>query len=198
LEGFHLEKIWDPVTRLWHWILVLAVSLGWSFGKFMSFDTIQWHFYIGYLILGLMVFRYLWGFAGPTPVRYRAIIPTPTALLTYLRHMGRRAPSGSPGHNPVGSLSVIAMLAVIGAQALSGLFIESDDFFEYGPLAGYVSEAMVNRLTWWHHFNADVILVLVILHVSAILFYLVWKKENLIKPMITGWKWVKRTDTTPD
>jgi cytochrome b len=57
---------------------------------------------------------------------------------------------------------------------------------------------MVNRLTWWHHFNADVILVLVILHVSAILFYLVWKKENLIKPMITGWKWVKRTDTTPD
>ena len=146
MEGFHLEKIWDPVTRLWHWILVLAVSLGWSFGKFMSFDTIQWHFYIGYLILGLMVFRYLWGFAGPTPVRYRAIIPTPTALLTYLRHMGRRAPSGSPGHNPVGSLSVIAMLVVIGAQALSGLFIESDDFFEYGPLAGYVSEAMVNRL----------------------------------------------------
>ena len=198
MEGFHLEKIWDPVTRLWHWILVLAVSLGWSFGKFMSFDTIQWHFYIGYLILGLMVFRYLWGFAGPTPVRFRAIIPTPTALLTYLRHMGRREPSGSPGHNPVGSLSVIAMLVVIGAQALSGLFIESDDFFEYGPLAGYVSEAMVNRLTWWHHFNADVILVLVILHVSAILFYLVWKKENLIKPMITGWKWVKRTDTTPD
>ena len=198
MEGFHLEKIWDPVTRLWHWILVLAVSLGWSFGKFMSFDTIQWHFYIGYLILGLMVFRYLWGFAGPTPVRYRAIIPTPTALLTYLRHMGRREPSGSPGHNPVGSLSVIAMLVVIGAQAISGLFIESDDFFEYGPLAGYVSEAMVNRLTWWHHFNADVILVLVILHVSAILFYLVWKKENLIKPMITGWKWVKRTDTTLD
>lgn len=198
MEGFHLEKIWDPVTRLWHWILVLAVSLGWSFGKFMSFDTIQWHFYIGYLILGLMVFRYLWGFAGPTPVRFRAIIPTPTALLTYLRHMGRREPSGSPGHNPVGSLSVIAMLVVIGAQAISGLFIESDDFFEYGPLAGYVSEAMVNRLTWWHHFNADVILVLVILHVSAILFYLVWKKENLIKPMITGWKWVKRTDTTPD
>ena len=198
MEGFHLEKIWDPVTRLWHWILVLAVSLGWSFGKFMSFDTIQWHFYIGYLILGLMVFRYLWGFAGPTPVRFRAIIPTPTALLTYLRHMGRREPSGSPGHNPVGSLSVIAMLVVIGAQAISGLFIESDDFFEYGPLAGYVSEAMVNRLTWWHHFNADVILVLVILHVSAILFYLVWKKENLIKPMITGWKWVKRTDTTLD
>jgi len=198
LEGFHLEKIWDPVTRLWHWVLMLAVSVGWSFGKFMSFDTIQWHFYIGYLVLGLMVFRLLWGFAGPAPVRYRAILPTPASVLTYLRHMGRRSPSGSAGHNPVGSLSVIAMLIVISAQAVSGLFIESDDFFEYGPMAGYVSEAVVNRLTWWHHFNADVILVLVVLHVSAILFYLVWKKENLIKPMITGWKWVKRSDTTPD
>jgi len=198
LQGYHLEKIWDPVTRLWHWVLVLAVSVGWLFGKFMSFDTIQWHFYIGYLILALMLFRYLWGFAGPTPVRYRAIIPTPTAVFTYLRHMGRREPSGSPGHNPVGSLSVIAMLIVITAQAVTGLFIESDDFFEYGPLAGYVSEAMVNRLTWWHHFNADVILALVVLHVGAILFYLVWKRENLIKPMISGWKWVKRTDTMPD
>lgn len=198
MEGFHLEKIWDPVTRLWHWVLMLAVSVGWSFGKFMSFDTIQWHFYIGYLVLGLMVFRLLWGFAGPAPVRYRAILPTPASVLTYLRHMGRRSPSGSAGHNPVGSLSVIAMLIVISAQAVSGLFIESDDFFEYGPMAGYVSEAVVNRLTWWHHFNADVILVLVVLHVSAILFYLVWKKENLIKPMITGWKWVKRSDTTPD
>lgn len=198
MEGYHLEKIWDPVTRLWHWVLVLAVSVGWVFGKYMSFDTVQWHFYIGYLILALMLFRYLWGFAGPTPVRYRAIIPTPTEVFIYLRHMGRREPSGSPGHNPVGSLSVIAMLIVITAQAVTGLFIESDDFFEYGPLAGYVSESVVNRLTWWHHFNADVILVLVVLHVGAILFYLLWKRENLIKPMISGWKWVKRTDTTPD
>ena len=186
------------MTRLWHWVLVLAVSLGWGFGRFMSFDTIQWHFYIGYLILALMAFRYLWGFVGPNPVRYRSIVPTPKATLTYLRHVGRRSPSGSPGHNPIGSLSVIAMLIVITAQAVSGLFIESDDFFEYGPLAGYVSEAVVNRLTWWHHFNADVILALVVLHVSAILFYLTWKRENLIKPMITGWKWVKRTDTAPD
>ena len=198
MEGLKLEKIWDPVTRLWHWVLVLVISLGWSFGKFMSFDNIQWHFYIGYLVLGLMLFRFLWGFVGPAPVRYRAIIPTLAATLNYLRHIGRRAPSGSPGHNPVGSLSVIAMLIAITTQAVTGLFIESDEFFQYGPLAGYVSEAMVNRLTWWHHFNADLILVLVVLHVSAILFYLVWKKENLVKPMITGWKWVKGESSAHD
>jgi len=192
LQGLTQEKIWDPVTRLWHWVLVLTVGVGWSFGKFMSFDTIEWHFYLGYLTLGLMVIRYLWGFIGPPQVRYRALLPTPDKLFGYLRHVGQRKPSGTAGHNPLGSLSVILMLLAITAQALTGLFIESEDFFESGPLAGYVTEATVSRLTWWHRLNADFILILVVLHVSAILFYLIWKKENLVTAMITGWKWVKR------
>jgi cytochrome b len=192
LQGLTQQKIWDPVTRLWHWVLVLTVGVGWSFGKFMSFDTIQWHFYLGYLTLGLMIFRHLWGFIGPAPVRYRALLPTPGNLLNYLRNVGQRKPSGTAGHNPLGSLSVILMLLAITAQALTGLFIESEDFYESGPLAGYVTEAMVSRLTWWHRLNADFILILVVLHVSAILFYLIWKRENLITAMITGWKWVKR------
>lgn len=197
MKGFTQQQIWDPVTRLWHWVLVLAVTVSWSFGRFMSFDTIQWHFYLGYLILGLMVFRCLWGFVGPRPVRFSSLLPTPGNLLEYLRHVWQRQPSGTAGHNPLGSISVMLMLLAITAQAVTGLFIESDDFFEYGPLAGYVTEATVSRLTWWHHLNADFILALVVLHVSAILFYLIWKNENLIKPMITGWKWVKRDSDNP-
>jgi len=192
LSDLQREKIWDPVTRLWHWILMLAVGIGWGFGRFMSFDTIEWHFYLGYLTLGLILLRGLWGFIGPAPVRIRALLPKPAELWRYLRHLGRRQPSGTPGHNPLGSISVMLMLLAIGAQAITGLFIVSDDFFESGPLASYVSEATVNRLTWWHHLNADIILVLVLTHVGAILFYLLWKKENLVKPMLTGWKWVKR------
>jgi len=179
------------VTRVWHWVLVIAVGTGWSFGKFMSFDVIQWHFYIGYLVLGLMLFRYFWGFVGPAPIRYRSLFPTPAQTLQYLKKIGSREASGSPGHNPLGALSVIAMLLAITAQAVMGLFAESEDFFEYGPLAEYVSQATINQMTSWHRFNADIILILVVLHVSAILFYLLWKKENLITPMINGWKWVK-------
>ena len=192
MRGLTREKIWDPVTRLWHWVLALAVGVGWTFGKFMSFDNIQWHFYLGYLVLGLVLFRCLWGLLGPAPVRLRALLPAPAELWRYLRHVGRREPSGAAGHNPLGSISVVLMLLAVGAQAVTGLFLVSDDFFESGPLAGYVSEATVNRLTWWHHLNADLILILVALHVGAVLFYLVWKRENLVKPMITGWKWVKR------
>ena len=186
-------KIWDPVTRVWHWALVAAVSLGWSFGEFMKFSTIQWHFYCGYTVLGLIIFRLLWGFVGPRPVRYAALLPAPRKLLAYLKEIHKREPSGSPGHNPLGSLSVIAMLVLLAAQASSGLFIESDDFFESAPLAHLVSDAVSDRLTWWHKLMAKLILAVVVLHVAAIFFYLLWKKENLIRPMITGWKWIKTT-----
>ncbi len=187
----HRVKIWDPVTRLWHWALAIVVVMGWSFGKFMSFSTIQWHFYCGYAIIGLLVFRYLWGFTGPKPVRYRALIPTPSGTFAYLKDIGKRKPSGTPGHNPLGSLSIIVMILLLSAQAASGLFIVSDDFFESAPLAHLVSDAVSNRLTWWHKLLSKYILAIVGLHVAAILFYLLWKKENLIKPMITGWKWVR-------
>jgi cytochrome b len=191
LKGFQLEKIWDPVSRLWHWVLALTICISWWLGEYMEFDTIDWHFYAGYVVLGLMGFRFFWGFVGPSPIRFRALIPTPTQAIQYLKRIGRRQPSGSPGHNPIGSLSVIAMLVSITTQAVTGMFIESDDFFESAPLAAYVSDETMGLLTWWHHLNAKIILVLVCLHLFAILFYLIWKKENLIKPMITGWKWVR-------
>jgi len=165
--------------------------MGWSFGKFMSFSTIAWHFYCGYTILGLLIFRYLWGFVGPTPVRYRSLMPKPAEAFAYLKDIASREPTGAPGHNPLGSLAVIAMMLLLSAQASSGLFIVSDDYFESGPLAYLVSDAVSNRLTWWHHLLSKFILVIVGLHVAAIFYYLLWKKENLIKPMITGWKWVK-------
>jgi cytochrome b len=192
LKDLHREKIWDPVTRLWHWVLALAVVLNWSFGTFMSFDNIEWHFWIGYSILGLMAFRIVYGFVGPKPIRFTSLFPLPAAMFRYIASMFRREPSGSPGHNPLGAIAVVLMILVITAQAVTGLFIESDDFFEYGPLNDTVSSKTVKKLIAWHHFFADIILILVILHIAAVLYYLIWKRENLIKPMINGWKWVRR------
>jgi cytochrome b len=186
-----LQKIWDPVTRLWHWVLALIVIINWAFGEFMSFDTIEWHFYLGYTLLGLLAFRILWGFIGPRPVRWKSLFPGPRDIVAYLGKISHPEPSGSPGHNPIGSLSVLALLVVLLGQGISGLFIESDDFFESGALVAYVSEAVVNRMTWIHHLSAKALLVLVILHFAAIIFYRFWKRENLVKPMITGWKWVR-------
>ena len=186
------EKVWDPLTRVWHWALAVAVTSNWLIGQFMSFDTIVWHFYLGYFILALIFIRIIWGFVGPKTIRWSALLPTPKAIIAYSKTLFSHQASGSAGHNPLGSLSVIAMLLLLLGQTITGLFLESDDFFESAPLAEYVSTAVSNSLTWWHFLFAKVLLGLVALHLSAILFYLIWKKENLIKPMITGWKLVKK------
>ena len=173
---------------------MLCVSTGWALGEFMSFSTILWHFYLGFATGALLLFRCLWGLIGPRPVQFRHLFPTRSELSIYLRQIASRSPSGTAGHNPLGSLSVVVMLLLLTVQVASGLFIESDDFFESAPLAHYASEDSIGLLTWIHHLNSKLILLMVALHVGSILFYLIWKKENLIRPMITGWKWVKRKD----
>jgi cytochrome b len=157
----------------------------------MSFSTVQWHFYCGYTILGLLIFRYLWGFVGPAPVRYQAFLASQPEIRAYLKTVGRRSPSGTGGHNPLGALSAITMILLLTFQAVSGLFVVSEDFSESGPLAHLVSDAASDRLIWWHRLVSKFLLAIVGLHVAAMLYYLFWKKENLILPMITGWKWVK-------
>lgn len=192
MKQLQQEQVWDPVSRLWHWVFAVAIVANWILGTFMSFYTVQWHFYVGYLVIALLAFRLLWGVWGPAPARFKSFLPTPSQIARDLGTFFRREPNGVPGHTALGALSVYAMLLVIAGQAISGLFIEADDFFEEAPLFDYVSGGVSDFMSFWHHTLPDVILALVILHIAAILFYLVWKRENLISPMIHGRKWVRR------
>ena len=191
MEGYRREAIWDPVTRLWHWVLAASVITGWTLGEFRTFSIMQWHIYLGYLTGTLLLLRYAWGWAGPAPVRHRTLFASLQGMPAYLRQVGVRQPSGVPGHNPVGALSVIAMVLALTAQVVTGLFSEDDALFYAGPLASEVSSDTVVTMTGYHNLFAKVVLVLVALHVAAILFYLVWKRENLVGPMWHGRKWVK-------
>ena len=191
MKGYRREPVWDPATRIWHWALAASVIAGWSLGEFRTFSVMQWHIYLGYLTGCLLLFRYVRGFVGPEPIRHRTLVGSLRGLPAYLRHVGRRRPSGTPGHNPLGALSVIAMLLALTAQVLTGLFSEDDGLFFSGPLASEVSSATVEKMTGYHNLFAKVVLALVGLHVAAILFYLLWKRENLVTPMLNGWKWVK-------
>ena len=126
-EDLQRVKIWDPVTRLWHWALAASVIAGWCLGEFRSFSTIQWHFYLGYTTGGLLLFRYLWGFIGPAPIRYRTLFATLLGLFDYIRHSGSRNASGTPGHNPLGVLSIVAIvLALSLSKFVIRLFIYRD------------------------------------------------------------------------
>ncbi len=173
-------RIWDLPTRIFHWALAICIVLGIVFVK-IGGNAIQWHAYCGYAALVLILFRVIWGFVGSWHARFANFIPSPSKLNAFLRGQV----DGGLGHNPLGALSVIALLTVILIQALTGLFADDDIFFQ-GPFAKYVSNSTVALLTSIHRFNQYLIFALVGLHIAAISYYYFVKRENLIRPMITG------------
>lgn len=185
------ERIWDPALRVFHWSLAVLVVSNWLIGKIGPSDM-SLHFWLGYAVIALLAFRLVWGFVGPAPARFTRFVRGPRAVLGYAREMARPRPSHWPGHSPVGALAVLAMLAVLILQVTTGLFADPQDYVNMGPLASEVSSATARMALRWHHRGADLILVLVLLHWAVIVFYRLWKREDLVRPMITGWKWVRR------
>ena len=173
-------RIWDLPTRLFHWLLVVCIA-----GAVICVNIggywMQWHAYCGYAALSLILFRVLWGFIGALHSRFTTFVPSPQRLIAFLR---RKEGSGL-GHNPLGSLSVIALLLVVGIQASTGLFTDDDIAFQ-GPLAKYVSNATVSLLSSIHSLNSNILFGLIGLHLLAIAYYQWVKHESIVMPMIQG------------
>ena len=178
----HRIKLWDLPTRLFHWLLVLLIIAAIVTGKTGGYDLMIWHGRIGLAILGLLTFRIIWGVAGSTYARFINFAPTPSSVIAYLKEDWQGV-----GHNPLGAFSVIAMLLAIALQVASGLFSNHDSVFQ-GALFRLISADLSNELTEIHHNNFIALLGLIILHLGAIVFYVHVRKDNLVKPMITGWK----------
>lgn len=185
------RRLWDLPLRLFHWALVICVLTGFLLGRFGP-NVMTLHFYAGYCVAALLVFRIFWGFAGSRSARFGHFLFGPKKTLTYVANMFKRRPSYWPGHNPVGALSVFALLGVLLAQVGTGLFIDADDFINTGPFASWVSYDTARQAAGLHYRLSYALLVLVVLHLGAILFYRFWKRENLVTPMITGVKEVAK------
>lgn len=174
-------KVWDFPLRAFHWLLVLTVLAAYITAEFGGGLT-DWHRRTGALALGLITFRLAWGFIGNTHARFVNFFPTPTRLAAYLKGNWH-----SNGHNPLGALSVFALLGVLGALIGTGLFANDDIAFQ-GPLFNLTSKSLSDRLTGWHELSFNILLILIGLHLAAIGFYFFFKKTNLVKPMVTGSK----------
>lgn len=177
--GSNRVRVWDLPTRLFHWALAVLVGLSFASAK-VGGAWIQWHFYSGYAILTLITFRLLWGFAGTRYARFANFVRGPRAIAAYLRSRPTL-----PGHNPLGALSVVAMLLCLLVQASSGLFA-TDDIASEGPLTKLVSNSTAALLTRIHRWNEKVLLALTALHLAAVFYYLLARRRNLIVPMLTG------------
>ncbi|MBU2089895.1 MAG: cytochrome b/b6 domain-containing protein [Alphaproteobacteria bacterium] len=178
--------IWDIPTRLFHWLLVGAILGAYLTDQFGGIDR-TWHMRFGYAVLGLVLFRIVWGLVGSQPSRFASFIPGPRRLLDYLSHIGERQARPTATHNPMGALSVLALLAVVLFQAVTGLFVD-DAILTQGPLASLVPGWVTSLATNIHAWNFNVLVALIVLHLAAIAFYHLYKRENLLGPMITGWK----------
>ncbi|PZQ63302.1 MAG: Ni/Fe-hydrogenase 1 b-type cytochrome subunit [Phenylobacterium zucineum] len=175
-------KLWDGPVRLVHWLLAVLMAFSW----WSSEDHLNWHRWSGYAILGLVLFRVWWGFAGGEAARFASFVKGPGATLAYLKTVGSRDPSVTPGHNPLGALSILALLLVVLVQVVTGLFAVDIDAFEAGPLSDRVSFETGRAIAEIHELSFRVLQALVVLHVLAVVYYLVWKRTDLIGAMITG------------
>ena len=173
-------RVWDLPIRLFHWLLVICVMASFITVN-IGGNAMALHALAGYCILALIIFRVCWGLIGSHHARFKNFVPSLKGLRAYL--------SGGTkvglGHNPLGALSVLALLFSIGLQAVTGLFANDDITFE-GPFAKYVSSGAVELLTSFHHLNEIIIIILIALHLCAIVYYQKFKGENLVGPMLMG------------
>ncbi|MDH5263713.1 MAG: cytochrome b/b6 domain-containing protein [Betaproteobacteria bacterium] len=185
-------RVWDLPTRLFHWTLVLLVAASVATGQFDSLlgpATLDWHKRSGLALLALLLFRFAWGFAGGTHARFASFLRGPRAVIGYARGLFAAGAAAEPaGHNPLGGWSVAAMLLAIAVQASTGLFLVQEDYGFEGPLSRHVSRAVSDRLGAIHEANFYVIATLVALHLAAVAFYAVVKRQDLVGAMFSGTK----------
>jgi cytochrome b len=184
-------RVWDLPTRLFHWLLVALVVTLWI-TAIRGLMTV--HYVCGVATLALVLFRVAWGFFGSTTARFSDFVASPGRVVAYFRAIRGRDDAHHAGHNPAGGWMVMTFLLLILAQATLGLFA-NDEFDFKGPLAELVSGKRSDLLTRVHVFLFDAILVCIWLHVCAISYYALVRRDNLVGAMVHGTKPADRVPT---
>lgn len=207
-------KVWDPVVRIGHWILVIAFFTAY----FTEDDLLTQHVWAGYVVTAIVLFRLIWGFIGSKHAKLSDFIYSPRAVFAYLKGLARRKPQHYLGHNPAGGAMVIALLISLSGTTFTGLklyaveknagpFACQATVRESTPASGFIATAqadeeedmdgsentMVNEEDedYWeglHEFFVNFTLLLVVLHIGGVILSSLIDKENLVKAMITGTK----------
>ena len=171
-------NVWDLPVRLFHWSLVVLIPIAWWTGEEAEFE---WHSWAGYSVIVLVATRIVWGLVGSRHARFSDFVRGPSAAFAYLRG----SPSPTPGHNPLGGWSVLVLLALLLVQSVSGLF-NTDDVLYNGPLYFAASTEFRDAMGVVHEYAFDVLVVFIALHVAAVAYYQLRKRQPLLRAMVTG------------
>jgi len=184
-------RAWDLPTRLFHWTLVALIANAWltfEYSEALGDNVLKWHRINGYAILILLVFRLLWGVWGSSTSRFYNFVRGPRQVLGYARALLRGEDRHYLGHNPLGTGMILLLLGLLLTQAVFGLFTLEHDETVAGPLKRFASDPTVAFMSWWHRRGFNIILGFVAVHVLANLGYAVFKRDPLIRAMVTGTK----------
>ena len=182
--------VWDAATRITHWLLVVLVPFSWWSSEVAH--RLDWHRWSGYTVIAVLVLRLFWGVFGTSTARFSQFVRGPRAIAEYVS--GNAPPR--LGHNPLGALSVMAMLGLLITQVCLGLFAVDIDGLESGPLSDRVSFETGRLLAGLHGLTFKLLLGLIALHLIVIGVYAL-RRHNLIGPMVTGRRLWQGEGATP-
>jgi cytochrome b len=178
--------VWDLPTRLFHWLVVLLVIAAYVTQRL---DWMTGHVLAGTAVLALVLFRLAWGVVGSETARFARFLASPHAALHHLAQMLRREPDTQIGHNPAGGWMVLLLLVLLLGETLSGI-LTNNDVADEGPLTEVLPNWALNGVSDLHTWLWWALLVAVTLHVAAVLTYAVAKGQDLVRPMLTGRKFL--------
>ena len=181
--GTNHSRVWDIYTRLFHWLLVSGIAYQYYSAE-ISDTSIDNHALVGYGLLGLIIWRVLWGIVGPEPVRFSAFVPRPSALIQYVQSTPKPI---FATHNPLGACAVILFLVVVALQAISGLFM-TDDILFTGVLYGWLDDGVNNSIQWFHHNSFNGLVALITIHIIAVIVHAKTSEPYIIQAMFHGKK----------
>lgn len=176
------KLVWGIPIRLFHWVLFGLISFSFYTGEFGDFESIDNHMIAGYGVIGLVIFRIIFGLVGHGHIRFTEFVRGPSAIVNYIKH-----PTATTGHNPLGALAIIALLTSLGIQAGTGLFT-TDEIFVEGPLYHLVNDDTASLLSQVHSINRWILLALISLHLCAVAHHEIWRKEKIVGAMFHGKK----------
>ncbi len=185
MTGDQYVRVWDPLVRVFHWTLVVAFTIAYL----TEDDLLTVHVWAGYTVLGLVVFRILWGFVGPRYARFSSFVTSPGTALAYARDVLRGTARRYLGHNPAGGLMIMILLVLLLLISLTGLAVYGAEEHA-GPLAGFMAgrEHWEDFLEETHEVLSNLTVLLVFVHIAGVLVESMVHRENLVRAMIDGRK----------
>ena len=185
--------VWDAPTRLFHWLAAALVGAAYAT---LRLDWMDWHARAGEALLALVLFRLVWGVFGSETARFSRFLASPRRAFAHLAGLFRREPDRQIGHNPAGGWMVVVLLGLLLGETLTGIYV-GNDIADEGPLTELVPAKIANAIDAAHGLFWQALLAAIVLHLLAILAYGAAKRQNLLWPMITGWKRLPESATPP-